>query len=83
MFSDQIALPIILVAGMLLSVFFKKLTVPAAFTGGIIGLLVFIGAGYAGIIMMASFFMLGSAATAFKIKTKQQLGLAEKNKGKR
>ena len=73
MLSDHIALIIILTAGMLLSIFFKKLTVAAAITGGIIGLLVFMGAGYTGIIMMASFFILGTAATSWKIKTKQQL----------
>lgn len=83
MLSDLVGVIIILATGMLLSILFKKLTVPAAVTGGIIGLLVFIGAGYAGIIMMASFFTLGTVATSWKIKTKQQLGLAEKNKGKR
>ncbi|CAN5624674.1 hypothetical protein BH10BAC2_BH10BAC2_13250 [soil metagenome] len=83
MLSDHIGLIILLAAGMLLSVFLKKLTVTAAITGGIIGLLVFISAEYRGIIVMASFFMLGTAATSWKIKTKQRLGFAETNKGKR
>lgn len=68
---------------MFLSVLFKKLHVTAAVTGGIIGLLVFMGAGYTGIVMMAAFFILGSSATSWKIKTKQQLGLAEINNGRR
>jgi len=83
MSSDLCLLSAILIAGILFSILFKKLTVTAAITGAIIGLLVFIGAGYTGIIMMAAFFALGSAATSWKIKTKQQLGLAELNKGKR
>lgn len=83
MVVDYIVLVLLLIAGMFLSVLFKKLNVTAAITGGIIGLLVFIGAGYKGILMMAAFFILGSSATAWKIKTKQQLGLAEINKGKR
>jgi uncharacterized protein (TIGR00297 family) len=83
MSSDLFLLSAILIAGILLSILSKKLTVAAAITGGIIGLLVFTGAGYTGIIMMAAFFILGSAATSWKIKTKQQLGLAETNKGRR
>jgi len=83
MYVDYIEILLILLTGMLLSIYFKKLTVPAAITGGIIGLVIFIGAGFTGIVMMAVFFILGSATTSWKIKTKQQLGLAETNKGKR
>jgi uncharacterized protein (TIGR00297 family) len=80
---DYIGILLILLTGMLLSIYFRKLTVPAAITGGIIGVLVFTGAGFTGIVMMAAFFILGSAATSWKIKTKHQLGLAETNKGRR
>ena len=83
MHSEYIIIFIVIAGGVLLSIFFKKLTVTAALTGAIIALLVFTGTGYTGIVIMASFFILGSAATSWKIKTKQQLGLAEINKGKR
>jgi len=74
---------LILIGGVLYSVIAKKLTVAAAITGAFIALLVFTGGGYTGVIMMTVFFVLGSAATGWKINFKKQEGLAEKNKGKR
>jgi len=68
---------------MYLSVKFKKLTVSASLTGGLLSLLIFIGCGYTPLILMAAFFVLGSSATSWRIKTKQALGLAEVNKEKR
>jgi uncharacterized protein (TIGR00297 family) len=68
---------------MLFSVLSGKLTVPATLAGGAIACLIFLGAGYAGIYMLATFFILGSVATSWKLGLKQQLGYAEKNKGKR
>ncbi|HRI22131.1 MAG TPA: DUF92 domain-containing protein, partial [Panacibacter sp.] len=65
------------------SVKLGKLTIAAAVTGIFLSLLIFSGAGYTGVAMMAAFFILGSTATAFKITTKEALGLAEKNKGRR
>lgn len=56
----------ILLTGMLLSVKTGKLTVPAALAGGLIGLLVFAGAGYAGILLLSAFFGLGVLATAHR-----------------
>lgn len=51
---------------MLLSISAGKLTGPAAFTGGLVGLAVFAGAGYAGILLLVTFFALGVLATAHK-----------------
>lgn len=68
---------------MVFSVAANKLTVTASVVGGIIGFLIYAGAGFAGIIMMTVFFVAGTLATSFKLKYKQQLGLAETNKGKR
>lgn len=61
----------------------SKLTSLAAVTGWIAGLLVFAGVGYAGVAMIAAFFIAGNAATSWGISAKQKLGLAEENKGKR
>jgi uncharacterized protein (TIGR00297 family) len=68
---------------MSLSVIFKKLTISASLTGGLLSFFIFMGSGYTGIILMSAFFVLGSSATSWRIKTKQTLGLAEINKGRR
>ena len=60
-----------------------KLTVIAGLTGFLVGLLVFAGAGYTGIAMLATFFLLGTTATSWRMSQKQRIGLAENNKGKR
>jgi uncharacterized protein (TIGR00297 family) len=73
----------LLLAGVVLSILTGKLTASAALLGGIIGLLIFKGGGYAGITMLALFFILGSGATGWKLKKKQEIGIAEKNKGRR
>jgi len=72
-----------LIAGMLLSIRFKKLTITAAITGAIMGLLIYQGAGLTGIGMLTLFFILGSGATGWQIHSKQQIGAAEKDKGRR
>lgn len=66
-----------------LSVITHKLNMLGAITGSLVAVFIFIGASYTGIAMLAAFFILGSAATSWKIKTKVQLGFAEKNKGRR
>jgi uncharacterized protein (TIGR00297 family) len=74
---------VILFVCMLLSVLSGKLTLAASLVGGVIASLIFIGAGYIGVAMLATFFILGSAATVWKLGLKQRSGLAEKNNGKR
>lgn len=73
----------LLFAGAALSILTRKLTTPGAWLGFAIGVLVFAGGGYTGIIMLCLFFVLGSAATGWKLKQKQELGFAEENKGRR
>ena len=83
MFSVNILAFFIILLGIIFSVAYKKLTLIAAITGGIIASLIFLSSGFTGITMMAVFFILGSAATSWQLKTKQQQGLAEENKGTR
>lgn len=83
MFSQYVLLVCLLGIAMYLSVRFKKLTVQASFIGGLLSLFIYIGVGYNALILMTAFFILGSSATSWKIKTKQALALAEINKGKR
>lgn len=61
---DWLPVTAFLLAGMLLSIRKSKLTVMAAFTGGITGAAVYGGAGYAGLCMLTSFFVIGVLATA-------------------
>lgn len=71
----------IIAIGMKLSVFTKKLTAAGAFAGGILSVCIYLGAGFAGVFMMAGFFILGTVATSWQKKSK--LSLAEKNSGQR
>lgn len=68
---------------MVASVVLKKLTLPAAISGGILSCCIYAGAGFAGITLMAAFFILGVLATSWKLSQKISEGLAEAQKGKR
>lgn len=76
-------LPVILLTGIFLSVKAKKLTLPAALTAALLGIFLYFGAGYYGIIMAAVLFLMAALATSQKIAVKEALGAAEKNKGQR
>lgn len=76
-------LPILLAAGVFLSVKTKKLTLPAALTAALLGVCLYLGAGYYGILLAAVLFLLSALATSQKISVKEALGAAEKNKGQR
>jgi uncharacterized protein (TIGR00297 family) len=66
----DILVPLILFAGVIASIRWKKLTAPAALTGGIAGWLVFAAGGFTGLLMLAAFFILGTLATSWKKKEK-------------
>ncbi len=74
---------ILITAGVLISLLTKKLTVAATFTGALLGSFIFMGAGITGLALLATFFVLGAGATAWKQNTKKQAGLAESNDGRR
>jgi uncharacterized protein (TIGR00297 family) len=65
------------------TVVLKKLYAKAAVAAVIIGFMVWLGAGYTGIAMLATFFIAGTLATSWKMRTKQQAGLAEQHRGQR
>jgi uncharacterized protein (TIGR00297 family) len=73
----------ILLAGMLLSVKAGKLTLPAGLAGMLVGFLVFTGGGYAGILMLVAFFLLGVLATAHKKDRKAAISLTAGHPQKR
>lgn len=65
------------------SIVFRKLTMAGALTGGCLAGLLYKGAGVTGIVWLGAFFIAGSAATSFGRNKKEQLGIAEQNKGQR
>ena len=79
MLIQHTALPvaILLIAGGYFSVCFRKLTTGAAITGIVCGILIFLGIGYAGLALLATFFLLGTLATAWGRKAKMQLDKPE------
>ena len=73
----------VLFGGVVSSIVAGKLTVAGGVAGGVLGLLLYGGAGWTGIVLMGSFFILGTAATSWRRSTKERLGIAEEHKGKR
>jgi uncharacterized protein (TIGR00297 family) len=61
---------VLLVIGAAASALRKKLTVPAAATGVLIGALLYKGSGFLGLSLLAAFFVVGTAATSWKKKEK-------------
>jgi uncharacterized protein (TIGR00297 family) len=70
--SDIIVL-VILLGGVFFSIRWKKLTVPAALTGVVLGWTIYAGGGFTGLAMMTVFFILGTAATSWKKSLKQSI----------
>jgi len=73
MTTSDLIVPGILLAGVIFSIGRKRLTVPAALTGAILGWLVYKGGGYTGLALLTSFFILGTAATSWQKKQKALL----------
>lgn len=61
----------------------KKLTIPAAVGGVLIGYLLFLGGGWTAIVLMALFFIMGSIATSWNHLYKESIQAAEKDQGQR
>jgi len=80
--TDRIVL-VILFLGVAGRIGFRKLSKAGAITGGCLALLLYVGIGLPGLIMLATFFIAGTVATAAGRPEKEKLGIAEKNKGER
>ena len=74
---------ILLCAAAVATVVLKKLYAKAAAVAVIIGFVTWLGEGYIGIALLATFFITGTLATSWKTRTKQQEGLAEELSGQR
>ena len=74
---------ILLCATATATIVLKKLDSKAAVAAVVIGFVVWLGEGYTGITLLATFFIMGTLATSWKMRTKQQAGLAEQHRGQR
>ncbi len=80
--SDWIVL-VFIVASVAATIVFRKLTIAGAFTGGLLAAQLYKGLGVTGIVLLGAFFIAGTLATSLGRRKKEQLGIAEKNKGQR
>ncbi len=83
MLNNAIFLPVIVMAGMAYSISANKLTVLAACTGATLACLIYSAAGYTGVAMMSTFFILGSAATSWQRHKKQAFATVAETKNGR
>jgi uncharacterized protein (TIGR00297 family) len=74
---------ILLCVAAIVTVVLKKLDAKAAMAAAVIGFVVWLGEGYTGIALLATFFVAGILATSWKMRAKQQAGLAEQHRGQR
>ncbi len=82
MWQDGIVF-ILLCTAAVVTIVLKKLNARAAVTAVVIGFVAWLGQGYTGIALLATFFIAGTLATSWKMRAKQQAGLAEQHRGQR
>jgi uncharacterized protein (TIGR00297 family) len=73
MLMKDIPVALLLIAGVVFSIYTKKLTPAAAFTGLVCGILLYAGAGYPGVLMLTVFFVCGTFATSWGRRHKKHL----------
>jgi uncharacterized protein (TIGR00297 family) len=78
-----LAIILVLVGGAAAAALLNKLTVAGAVTGGVLGFVIFLGIGWAGIAFMGTFFLLGTLVTSWGRGEKEKLGIAQGAKGRR
>lgn len=82
---SHILFGVLLITAIILTIKTGKLSAAAGITGGIVAVLMYAGTGYAGIALLATFFIIGVAATSWKKEFKHQLhaeaGHATRNAG--
>jgi uncharacterized protein (TIGR00297 family) len=71
--NNIVIVTVLLLVVIVLCIRARKLTVTAALTAGIVGFVVFAGAGYNGLLLLAAFFTLGVLATAHRKDVKAAL----------
>lgn len=79
--NKDLLVALILTAGVAASIYRKKLTITGALTGGIIGWAVYAGGGFTGLGLLATFFILGTAATSDPRESTRHAGQVIANGG--
>jgi len=70
MYTSYLPVVLLLIAAAAAAVYRKKLTPAAGFTGALIGGATYAGGGYPGLLLLALFFILGTAATSWQKEKK-------------
>ncbi|MBO9201852.1 MULTISPECIES: DUF92 domain-containing protein [Niastella] len=83
MYTPDLLVLIFIVVSVAATIIFRKLTVAGALTGGCLAALLYTGFGLTGIGLLGTFFVTGTVATSLGRRKKEQLAIAEKNKGQR
>lgn len=81
-FLSWIVIALLIIAG-IGSYISGRLTLTASVTGVLIAVLIYFGAGFPGVVMLAAFFVLGTAVTSYKKKEKLKMRVVDVHEGKR
>ncbi|TDX01577.1 DUF92 domain-containing protein [Dinghuibacter silviterrae] len=68
--TQDIPAIVIVGAGVTAAIYWRKLTPGAGLTGGLVAMFIYTGAGYAGLALLATFFVLATLATAWRREEK-------------
>lgn len=80
---DDVWVILVIIGAIAVSVFSSKIDAPGGLAGGGITYLLYLSIGWFGIVLMGFFFALGTAASLWKLRSKQEMGLAEDHNGRR
>ena len=75
--GEDIALPLIIAGLVAISIFSGKIDLPGGLVGGLMTCLLFLGAGWLGVLLIAAFFVMGTLASLWKLRKKEAMSIAE------
>lgn len=81
--TQDIPAIVIVGAGVTAAIYYRKLTPGAGLTGGLVAMLVYVGAGYLGLALLATFFVLATGATSWRREEKHSPFSGVKHQEKR
>jgi uncharacterized protein (TIGR00297 family) len=81
--TQDIPAIVIVGASVTAAIYYRKLTPGAGLTGGVVAMLVYVGAGYMGLSLLATFFILSTGATSWRREEKHSPFSGVKHQEKR
>jgi uncharacterized protein (TIGR00297 family) len=81
--TQDIPAIVIVGVGVTAAIYYRKLTPGAGLTGGLVAMLIYVGAGYRGLALLATFFILATGATAWRREEKHSPFSGVKHQEKR